>query len=390
MGLPRNWATSMSSTKEPPVFFEPLRSISPTTFSAIKQCALNVVWQRNGIPPLLPASPKARVGTISHRLLAEAGQSKLGAEEATINARWHELVAETNMSISSSPLEQHLAPLENSVPDIEVRRIRATRNALVIAGKARSVPRDNGGPIPPARYGHEIPVQSTDGLVRGTIDAVVQDAGSSVNIRDYKSGAVLESSSGREGQLKESYQTQLKMYAQLYAETFGEWPASLEIVSLAGESQKVPFTKSDCSNLLNNAKASLRLVNENITNHPSNSLPAILANPSPQACGFCQYRPACGPYRSAAAMSDLGRWPLDVIGTVESVQQLGNFKMMLEIATSANSVKIPGLSPGNRHPVLQHLQPGDLAGTFNLRRSRPTGPYSESQLTTVHRMEEVH
>ena len=207
----------MNATREPPAFFEPLRSISPTTFSAIRQCALNVVWRRNGRPPLLPASPKARVGTISHRLLAEAGQSRLGAAEATINARWHELVAETNMAISSSPLEQHLAPLENSVPDIEVRRIRATRNALVIASKARSGPRDDGGPILPVPYGHELPVRSTDGLVRGTIDAVVREAGSIVIIRDYKSGAILESGAGGANQPKESYQTQLKMYAQLYA-----------------------------------------------------------------------------------------------------------------------------------------------------------------------------
>ena len=380
----------MNATREPPAFFEPLRSISPTTFSAIRQCALNVVWRRNGRPPLLPASPKARVGTISHRLLAEAGQSRLGAAEATINARWHELVAETNMAISSSPLEQHLAPLENSVPDIEVRRIRATHNALVIASKARSGPRDDGGPILPVPYGHELPVRSTDGLVRGTIDAVVREAGSIVIIRDYKSGALLESGAGGANQLKESYQTQLKMYAQLYAETFGEWPASLELVSLTGESQKVPFTKSDCSNLLNEAKASLRLVNEKISNHPRDSLPAILANPTPQACAFCQYRPACGPYRLAAAKSDNERWPLDVIGTVESVKQLGNSRIMLELATGVGSIKIPGLSPGERHPVLPYLQPGDLAGVFNLRRSRLVAPYSESQLTTVHKMEQVH
>ena len=390
MGLPRNRVTSMNATKEPPAFFEPLRSISPTTFSAIRQCALNVVWQRNGNPPLLPASPKARVGTISHQLLAEAGQGRLGAEEVTINARWRELVAETDMAISSSPLEQHLAPLENSVPDIEVRRIRATRKALVIASKARSVPRDDGRPMPRAPYGHELPVRSTDGLVRGTIDAVVRQAGSSVIIRDYKSGSILESSSGSQNRLKESYQTQLRMYAQLYAETFGEWPASLELVPLTGESQKVPFTKSDCSNLINEAKASLRLVNEKIANHPSDSLPTILANPTPQACAFCQYRPACGPYRLAVAKSDHARWPLDVTGRVESIRQLGNSRIMLELSSSVGSVKIPGLSPGTRHPVLQYLQPGDLAGAFNLRRSRLTAPYSESQLTTVHKMEVVH
>ena len=58
MGLPRHWAANMNATKEHLAFLKPLRSISPTTFSGIRKCALKVVWQRNGSPPLLPTSPK--------------------------------------------------------------------------------------------------------------------------------------------------------------------------------------------------------------------------------------------------------------------------------------------------------------------------------------------
>ena len=380
----------MNTAQEPSAFLKPLRSISPTALSAFRQCALNVVWQRNSKPPLLPASPKARVGTISHRLLAEAGRGRLDADEAAIDARWHELVGEVNSEINSYPLERHLAPLENSVPDIEVLRIRTTRNALVIAKQVRSIPRGDGRAASPAPYGHEIAVRSTDGLVRGTIDAVVREAGSGAIIRDYKSGSILESGVGGANQPRESYQLQLKLYAGLYAETFGEWPTSLELVSLTGESQRVPFTKSDCSNLLDEARATLHLVNEKVAKHSSDSLPSILASPNPKACAFCCYRPACGPYRLASVESGQETWPLDVIGTVESVKQLGNSRLMLELATGTGSVRIPGLSPGARHPALPHLQPGKLAGAFNLRRSRTTSPYSESQLTTIHKLEEVH
>ena len=379
----------MNEAKEPSAFLKPLRSISPTTFSDIRQCALNVVWQRNGNPPLLPMSPKARVGTISHQLLAESGQGRLNAEESTINARWHELVAEANSEISSYLLERHLAPLENSIPDIEVRRIRTTRSALAIAKQTRTVTRDNGRATVPAPYGHEIPVQSTDGLVRGTIDAVVRGGSSGVIIRDYKSGAILEYDAGGTNRPRESYQIQLKLYAQLYAETFGQWPTSLELVSLTGESQEVCFTKNDCSNLLNQAKALLHIVNDNVAIHSSDSLPQILAKPTPRACAFCRYRPGCGPYRLAAAEPNQEGWPVDVMGTVESIKQLGNSKIMLELATSTASVRIPGLSPGKRHPVLPHLQPGQLVGVFNLRRTRLTAPYLESQLTTVHKLDEV-
>ena len=83
------------------------------------------------------------------------------------------------------------------------------------------------------------------------------------------------------------------------------------------------------------------------------------------------------------------RWPIDVIGTVQSVKRLGNSKIMLSLATGTGSVKIPGLSSGDRHPALMALQPGDMAGVFNLRRSRPTSPYSESRLTTVHNLSQT-
>ena len=65
---------------------------------------------------------------------------------------------------------------------------------------------------------------------------------------------------------------------------------------------------------------------------------------------------------------------------------LGNCKIMLELSVPNGSVYIPGLSPGERHPILQSLKSGDSAGVFNLRRSRPGGPYSESLMTTVHRL----
>ena len=173
MGLPRHWAAHMNATKEHLEFLKPLRNISPTTFSAIKKCALKVVWQRNGSPPLLPTSPKTRVGTVAHKLLAEAGRGRLEATADSINARWRELLEEASAEISHSLLERHLFPLESSVPDIEVLRIRTTRMALDIARESQPTPSKDRSHVIPPSYGHEIPVQSADSLVRGIIDAVI-------------------------------------------------------------------------------------------------------------------------------------------------------------------------------------------------------------------------
>ena len=367
-------------------FSRPLRSIAPTSFTELRECALKSVWRLSGNPPLLPRSPKARVGTVAHRLISEAGQGLHKAEGATIGSRWDELIALANGEIGSSLLERHLNPLTQSAPDIAVRRIRATRKALDIASAFRTPQLEGERPTSYRRYGHEIRIQSTDGIVKGTIDVVTVGVGTGAIIQDYKSGSILESDSESEYRPKESYQVQLKMYAGLYAETYGEWPVSLELVPLSGITTEVPFTRSECSNLLAEAKAALRATNEAIANHPSDSLPSLLASPSPRACAFCQYRPACESYRLVTSRSDSEGWPLDVSGTVVSVRQLGNSKLMLEIATAGGPVKIPGLTPGDRHPALQALKPGDVAGVFNLRRSRPTAPYAESQMTTVHQL----
>ena len=199
----------------------------------------------------------------------------------------------------------------------------------------------------------------------------------------------MELEDGNELHSKEDYQTQMKMYAGLYAENFGEWPASLELVSLTGGKQGVPFAKNDCSNLLDEAKATLEWINETVENHPSSSLPSILASPSSEACVFCQFRPGCEPYLLKVEKQGEDRWPIDVIGTVQSVKRLGNSKVMLSLDTGTDSVHIPRLSSGDRHPALMALQPGDMAGVFNLRRSRPTAPYSESRLTTVHSLSQT-
>ena len=367
---------------------QPIRSISPTAFNNIRDCALKALWSLSRKTPLLPQSPKARIGIVAHKLIAESGQGQLQPDKDAINARWGELVEDTQAEMSASPLEMHLAPLEHSVPDIEVRRIRAIQRAFEIAnGRGPTQPRNQSHLLAP-RYGHEIRVQSSDGLIRGTIDAAIRTDHGAV-IQDYKSGPIMESDGENDVKLKETYQTQLKMYAALYAESYGEWPASLELVPLSGERQEVVLETAECSNLLNQAKAALQDLNTKIATYPSESLPSLLASPSPPACGFCQYRPACKPYQAATTRTTGGEWPLDVLGVVKGVRQLGNSKLLLRLTTTRGSVNIPGLSAGNRHPMLQGMETGSKVGVFNLRRPRPTASYSESQLTTVHRLLEV-
>lgn len=367
--------------------FKPLCNISPTAFIALRDCALKSLWSLNGKPPLLPTLPNARIGTVIHRLLAEAGRGKLQSERETINARWDELIEQAHAEMNVSRTERHLVPLTRSVPRIEVLRIRAIQQALEIASTLRP-PNPRTGRLRSApRYGCEIHVKSADGLVRGVIDTVLPNEEGPV-IRDYKSGSIFKTAGNDEYHLKEAYQIQLKIYAALYADSFDEWPARLEVVPLSGEPYIVPFNRTDCTNLVEEARATLKRINKTLESHSKALLKGLFANPTPGTCSYCGYRPACEPYWSAAIESGIDGWPLDVKGIVKDIKQLGNSKIMLRLLTPSGLVSVPGLSPDSRHPDLQVIQIGDTAGVFNLWRTRSTAPYSESHLTTIYKLDE--
>jgi len=61
----------------PPI--KPLTRVSPSRYTAMKNCLLREVWTASGNEPLLPASPLAELGTVIHQLLEAAGRGRLDA-----------------------------------------------------------------------------------------------------------------------------------------------------------------------------------------------------------------------------------------------------------------------------------------------------------------------
>jgi hypothetical protein len=294
----------------PPV--SPLKSISPTQFVSLRECALKGVWGANRVPPLLPPAPAARLGSVIHQLLEEAGEGRfVSGDRSGIDHRWQELISESHTAMRGSWLERHFVPLSASVHDFEVRRIQAIERAQeVAAGRAVAPepPREIGERAP---YGYELPVSTSDGLVRGQIDAVLCSETGPL-IRDYKSGAIFDTRSKGALVVKAAYEVQLQLYAGLYAEATGTWPARLEVVPVLGGPVPVPFERSACTALLNEARAELERTNNTIKRHDSSplQLQQILASPDASACGSCLYRPACTPYREATSAGQ--GWPNDL------------------------------------------------------------------------------
>ncbi len=371
----------------------PLPSTSPTRFTYLQACALREVWSANAASQLLPSAPAARLGTVAHRLVQEAGEGRFTeGDEASIEQRWQELLSNAEQKMRDSWLERHLTPLRDSVPDYEVRRLRARQRALEISAAAALVP-DKPPIQQPTKggrsYGFELPVASPDGLVRGRIDAVLFSEDGPV-IRDYKSGAIFESGPGRSLKLKTNYKVQLELYAALYAASRGRWPARLEVVPLVGPAQLINTTEETCLHLLAQARTLLREVNSAIVataNRPS-ELQKRLAVPSPTNCSYCPYRPGCTPYRLAASTARQGTaWPKDVWGYIEDIRQLGNSKLLVTVHDQERNVRIRGVTPdAARHPALPQLRRGCSTAFFNLRSAGSENSLLETQFSVIYAM----
>jgi PD-(D/E)XK nuclease superfamily len=369
----------------------PLDSISPTRYVAIRQCGLREIWAAIRAPQLLPSFPAARLGSVIHRLLEEAGQGAFASGDAmAVDQRWKDLVTDAERTMLDGWLERQFVPLSRSVADFEVRRIQARERALELGesvARARDRPAstasDRLGPL----HGCEIPVSTNDRRVRGRIDAVALDRDGPV-VRDYKSGAIFETAVGHEHTLKEAYEIQLRMYAALYAETSGTWPARLEVVPILGRSETVAFDRDECLGLVESARDTLDTVNDAIQlNGPAGVVQGRLARPRPEVCGHCPYRPGCLPYRVARKAGG-GPWPHDLWGRLMSIAPLAADRLIMELDCDDGVIRIRGLGSKERHPALGILEPGDWVAVFNARPTGSPSTFSESSFTVIYKVPE--
>ena len=366
-----------------------LERISPGRFVALDNCNLRELWVTPDQSPLLPVSPRARVGSVVHRFLELASNGLPVGSEKAIEQAWGELIAEVETRMSRSWLERSLLPLSKTVNDFEVQRLRAWSKAKQIAQPVE--PMEESAELG-IGFGCEIWVQSKDGTVGGYIDAAYPTPSGPV-IRDFKTGPILEENVNSERAIHPDYVMQIKLYAALYSETFGEWPSSVELMPLRGEPMTIAVDPAECRELLQHAKDTRLSVNKRIDAALKKGAEAIpsLANPSVSNCRFCLWRPACSAYTEQSQRSPDPDWPADLVGTLTSLRTLGKGRLLVIVTDSAGEQKrVRQLDPSpTRHPALPRLQVGDRVGIYNTRRNPNQGDFAETISTTIYRMTNV-
>ena len=346
----------------------PLRRISPSSYFQFMQCTLRAVWQANGKMSILPVSPAARLGSVAHRILDLAGRGRIDSE--SLYEAWEDAVSRVERQMCHAG-EAHLIPLCNGARRYEVKK------SLTLAAARRITAEFPASSISEATVGHaarsEVWLESSDGLLGGFVDRIVPGK-HGVEIVDYKTGAVTDQ---RTGNVKEAYEVQLLLYAWLYHENDGEWPARLTVTTLAGAKHDVPMDVTQACQLVDEARCRLREI------ILAGSPPESLANPSPAACAFCGYRPACKKYWEKREQSP--KWPTDVLGTLSSVEMLGNGTLFIVLGTGEQRVTVRGLSPGRFEFLMQAVPAAMLC---NLRSDVAKASYRQTHLTTGYALEE--
>ncbi len=363
-----------------------LEHISPTSLPQFLECKLRGVWGATRQPQALPSGPAARLGSVIHRLLEEAGNGSLDPQPASeLTDRWNELVRYAEDAMLARPLERRYVPLSKNVKRFEVLRLKALARAKELAeqaagGKSAAVTQ----PCGPARFGFELPVASTDGLIAGKIDRVTQSVAGAV-VQDYKSGSIFSDTEGQPA-IKHEYEVQLKMYGALYAEQTGDWPAKLELIPLDGDAQEIPFSRDECVNLVGTARSTLNSINGVIHASQGNhdQLEDLLADPSPAACKYCPYRPCCGVYL-ATLPHDESDWPTDIFGRLTSIKSLANGAYILEIRASNDALRYVRdvTETALLDAEISDTDQGKLIGVFNALRTKSPQAFEARTFTTI-------
>ncbi len=381
----------MSGKSSVEVKFATLRRISPSGFTALSLCPLRAACIAAGQPTLLPQSPASTTGTISHKVLEAAGRAKASSEADTFIKVWDEIAEVEEAKMQLNTLQRRFIPLRQHDLRYEVIRWQTCQRASFISQRALLTKRSPLAGYTQSHY--EEFIQSSDGTIAGVID-FVQETQQGAILRDYKTGTIWDDShvqlNGHPA-VKQEYQVQLKLYAALWWTKTGMWPLRLELVPLDCDPIEVIFDHAEYLALLESAQATLANTNDHIRKVlqelPPNA--TTLATASPSICRYCSFRPGCPAYwnaRGAISTTEVTYdWPVDIRGTLQKKQMLGNGLLMLQLQTEQGDIALVHLSAGlTSYPDLANVHDGDWIEIYNLSSKDGEKLFSETKLTAAY------
>jgi RecB family exonuclease len=271
----------------------PVALVSPSQISTLHLCSLRFGFESlRGAFDEVVSNPAAILGTVSHAVLEKAGRtyppSKSPSEARQVaDQAWNEALERQVERLRQRPRDGHLLRPERW-PNYFLQRARAVRAAVELSMARAGFFRPREGEM----RGHsntELRLESLELRLRGRIDRIERTEHGPIVV-DWKTGGSpdRESRSGDENR----YRDQMLLYGALYGATFGEWPTAARVLTPAGGVQEIPLTRESC--LLAAEKAGVLL--DRYNSAVESMSPEELANPSPDACRYCNHRAFCDSY----------------------------------------------------------------------------------------------
>ena len=309
----------------------------------------------------LPSSPEAAAGTLVHRALERLGQGSAETPDEAFDAEYEVLQGE----LSTDPRRCHFSDLRTVLGSSRWSRLRS-----------RVVTNDGWSPVPartsPAEGGstdvtlHDVVgverrLESRRLRIRGRADEIRRTGTNSFEVRDYKTGGVVDA----DGVVRESIALQLQTYGLMLLDMVPM--AQVRLVVDDGSEREVVFDAAHRSA----AEAHVESITSRL---PVGSVAAEdVATPGP-GCWQCSIRHVCAAYLASAPMwwssyPDDYSIPLDVWGTVTEIRDGSRRDILLE-DDSGRRTLVRGVS--DRHAIdLDARSIGHKLWFFGLESSGP-------------------
>lgn len=351
--------------------YKPIKRISPSQFSAMKNCAYKLVLAEAFEKKyLLPLSPNAYMGTLVHKLLELIIKQEIKTE-GYLNQRFaDELQAMEEKLIEDG--NGFCVPLQKNVKDFGIKKIQLKKH-LRFASDTPLIPAASN-----KRYISEKWFQTSDGMLGGKIDLIIECNGQA-EIIDFKTGSITKESLDDNGEtiydVKEEYKDQLKLYAFLYSETTKKMPSKLSLIDLAKQKYNVDFTYEECSLLYQEAIDLLKKINASINNLEFENI----ANPSILNCRYCLFRPACSYYLEYLKDEENMN---DVTGSVTNIMVYLNGNISIDMDCNGKKFSVTGFTE-DKFKYLSLCKSKTL-NIFNLRKEISGNNYTATKTTMIY------
>jgi len=348
----------------PELKLKPIKRISPSAFSRLQSCQLKVVLGATIKRPLLPYMPVNHLGNVIHKML-ELNYAGVIDDDMAFEEQWRRLIEAEEKKLIDRGFHKFI-PISENVDGYAMKKLQ-TKSILRQPPKAEpSAKRSTSWKVESEKW-----LQSKDSNIGGVADLIL-DNGQTATIADFKTGKITD----RDDEIKTEYKDQLKLYAYLFAETYGHFPDRLILIDMDRQEHEIQFTNQECISLADQARQLLKEVNARAENQDF----AGLATPEEQGCSNCLQRPACTAHWSLSSV--VQNTFCDLKGKIISVNQFQNGNINVTFAHGSDICTLEAVDFTMKSWLLSR-QEKEVA-FYNVRRKKTPLRYQALKTTCIY------